>query len=79
MATTTSTVLARFGEVTETNDRIATIEVRPGFREGDRAGLVLRCWGRGHWCRQDGQPLLCNDRVSAAAEATRWIETGRAA
>jgi len=34
--------IALFGEVTEDNDRIALLQVRPGMREGYPAALMLK-------------------------------------
>lgn len=69
---------AILGEPAEGNDRIARIEVRPGRREGDHLGLMLRRWGSGHWCRCDGQPAFFTYRIDAMRTAKEWIETGRA-
>lgn len=80
IATTTRpahTQLATYGEVTEGNDRIARLELAPGRQEGDHLGLMLRCWGEGHWCRADGQPAYFTYRMDADTAAERWISTGR--
>lgn len=69
---------AIIGTVTETNDRIAQIEVRPSFREGEQLGLMLRTWGNGHWCTANGHPSYFTRRVDAEAAAERWINEGRA-
>lgn len=69
--------IALFGEVTEDNDRIALLQIRPGMREGQREALMLRRWGRGHECRGDGQTWYFNKREDAIAVAKRWIATGR--
>lgn len=70
-------IIATFGDVTESNDRIAQIEARPGMREGERFGLMLRCWGHGHWCIANGNPSHFTSRIDAEAAANRWIAEGR--
>lgn len=75
--TETRQIIATFGDVTEDNDRIATLEIRPGMFEGEYQALALRCWGNGHWCRADGQPHFFTDRVPADAAAERWISEGK--
>jgi hypothetical protein len=69
-------IIATFGDVTETNDRIAQIEVRPGMREGQMHGLGLRCWGHGHWCIANGHVSHFTSRQGAEAAALRWIKEG---
>lgn len=67
-----------FGEVTEGNDRIYSIEPRPHYAtDADRFPICLRLWGNGHWCRADGQPRRLADRAAAHVEGQRWLETGR--
>lgn len=70
-------ILATFGEVTEDNDRVATIELRPGMFEGEYLALAVRRWGMGHWCRFDGQPACCTDRADAVALCRLWISEGK--
>lgn len=70
-------IIAALGGVSETNDRIAVVEVRPGMREGQLQGLAVRCWGHGHWCVCNGNASFFTDRAAAVAKAERWIETGR--
>jgi hypothetical protein len=72
-----SAIIATFGDVTETNDRIAQIEVRPGMREGQLHGLMVRCWGHGDWCVANGRAAYFTDRQSAESSANRWISEGR--
>lgn len=72
-----SAIIATLGDVTEDNDRIARIEVRPGMREGERYGLMVRCWGHGHWCVANGHPSYFTDRGSAEIGANRWVSEGR--
>lgn len=69
--------IALLGEVTEDNDRIALLQVRPGMREGQAGALMLRRWGSGHDCRGDGQTWYFNDRAAATAVAELWIAEGR--
>jgi hypothetical protein len=66
-----------FGDVTEDNDRIALLQVRPGMREGQRAALMLRHWGLGQCCRGDGQTWYFDKREEATAVAECWVDTGR--
>lgn len=66
-----------FGEVTEDNDRIALVQVRPGMREGQREALMLRRWGYGAGCRADGQTWHYDRREEAVAAAECWVNTGR--
>lgn len=70
-------IIATFGDVTETNDRIARLEVRPGMREGEVHGLILRCWGHGHWCVANGHPSHFTSRTDAQVAAYRWVSEGR--
>lgn len=70
-------IIGAIGGVSETNDRIAQIEVRPGMREGERHALSVRRWGHGHWCVANGQSHYFTDRSDAEASADRWIEEGR--
>lgn len=70
-------IIAALGGVSETNDRIAYVGVRPGMREGDLQGLYVRCWGRGHWCVCNGHASFFTDRAAALLKAESWIETGR--
>jgi hypothetical protein len=69
--------IALFGEVTETNDRIALLQIRPGMREGQREGLMLRRWGSGRACRGDGQTWYFDRREDAIAIAELWVAEGR--
>ena len=69
--------IALFGEVTEDNDRIALLQIRPGMREGHPAALMLRRWGRGHDSRGDGQTWYFDKREDAIATAKCWVNTGR--
>jgi len=59
------------------NGRTYTIEVRPGFTEGQYLGLALRRWGEGHWCRCDGEPHYYTDRHHARLSGKRWLESGK--
>lgn len=70
-------IIATFGDVTEDNDRIAHIEVRPGMREGEVHGLAVCCWGNGHWCVANGHASYFTNRADAEAKALRWINEGR--
>lgn len=74
---TPDAILATYGEVTEENDRIATLELMAGMQEGDRCALALRRWGHGHWVECNGSVWLFTRRVDAAAAAERWIAEGR--
>jgi hypothetical protein len=47
----------------ERDGRRYSVEVRPGFREGQYLGLMLRCWGPGHWCVAHGEPAYMTSRV----------------
>ena len=69
-------VIARYGNPSEDNDRIATLEVRPGMAEGQYQALALRLWGSGHWCRADGQAGYFTTRQDADKAAERWISEG---
>jgi hypothetical protein len=69
--------IALFGEVTEDNDRIAVLQIRPGMRESQRDALMLRRWGMGHDCRADGQTWVFDKREDAIEVAKCWVDTGR--
>lgn len=69
--------IALFGEVTENNDRIALLQVRPGMQEGERCGLMLKEWGQGDQVRCDGQIRFFDTREAAINCAETWINTGR--
>lgn len=69
--------IALFGEVTEDNDRIALLQIRPGRREGQREALMLRRWGYGHECFGSGQTWYFNTREEAIKVAKCWVDTGR--
>ncbi len=70
-------VIKRYGDVTEDNDRIATLELRPGMAEGQYQALALRCWGRGHWCVAEGQAHYFTDQVDADLAGGRWVSEGK--
>ena len=71
------TILGLFGDVTEDNDRVAQIEVRPGMSEGQHLALILRCWGHGHWCVAQGRPSHFTCRRDAEGVAHLWVARGR--
>lgn len=70
-------IIQRWGDPGEDNDRIATLELRPGMFEGEYQALALRCWGNGFWCRADGQAGYFTTRADADKAAERWIEEGK--
>lgn len=70
-------IIVALGGISETNDRLAVVSVRPGMREGEMQGLALQCWGHGHWCICNGHVSCFTDRDAAVVKAERWIETGR--
>lgn len=69
--------IAQFGEVTEGNDRVAVIEIRPGMYEGQRDALMLRRWGHGGGYLAEGQPWHYSEREAAIEAAKCWVDTGR--
>lgn len=84
MATQTSTlarpadaIIAILGDVTEDNDRLAVVEVRPSMTEGEHLGVAVRMWGNGHWCTANGHPHFFTSREPALEQATLWIAEGR--
>jgi hypothetical protein len=71
------TIIGIIGDVTEDNDRIAQIEIRPGMIVGEHLAVALRCWGQGCWCVAQGRPAHFTDVAHAKAAALRWVSTGR--
>ena len=70
-------IIATVTDASEDNDRIAHIEVRPGMTERHPLGLMLRCWGHGHWCVANGNPSFFSSRPRALEAAQRWVDEGR--
>lgn len=68
-----------FGVVTEDNDRIYALEETPWYSPNAHFPVTLRCWGKGHWVRCDGQAAHYPNEAAAHAAGRRWIETGRTA
>lgn len=66
-----------YGDVTEDNDRIYSIEPTPAFAT-HRPPVTLRMWGNGHWVRCDGQAHHYATEDDAHAAGRRWLTEGMA-
>lgn len=59
------------------NGRRFAVEVRPGMTEGQHLGLMLRCWGQGHWSVASGEPHHYTARAHALDAGGRWLAEGK--